>query len=253
MLDFPITGAPVMHRRIFLLLAAFAILLSAAAARAQQPAPAQAPTEEPAPPPDPVKSMLGTWEFSNADRDRRCNVVLKEEPAAVGLKLEFDQACAGVFPFLKDVVGWNIKANDFLRFLNAAGKTVLDFSELESGLFETLRQGEGVLFLQTAAAVGPPPKAAADMVGEWAIVRGDRPICALTLSGTSLGPEALALAIKQGCDVFVTRFAPVSWHMDRGELVLTSTRGDTWRFEEGDAKSWQRVPARADGMQMVRQ
>ena len=47
--------------------------------------------------------------------------------------------------------------------------------------------------------------------------------------------------------------------MDRGELVLTSTRGDTWRFEEADAKdakdakTWNRVPERADGLQMVRQ
>jgi hypothetical protein len=267
-----LTGAPVMHLRIVLLAAAVAFLLCNASVRAQapapvtepapvqQPAPAQKPapvrepplTEEPAPPPDPVKSVLGAWEFSNSDRDRRCNVLLKEEPATVGLTLEFEAACAPLFPFLSEVVGWSNKANDFLRFLDAAGKSVLDFSELESGLYEALRPGEGVLFLQTVAAVGPPPKSAGDMVGDWTIQRGGKPVCALTLSDKAIGPEALTLTIKQGCDAFVTRFSIASWHMDRGELVLTSTRGDTWRFEEADAKTWKRVPERAEAVQMVR-
>jgi Protease inhibitor Inh len=246
-----------MPHRLVLLLAVVAAVLAGASAPAQQPE----VVTEPSPPPqqpattDPVKSMLGAWEFSDAARDRRCNVVLKDEHAKVGMKIDFDAACLGIFPFLKDVAGWKVAPNDFVLFVDDAEKTILDFSEVETGLFETLREGEGVLFLQTAAEVGPPPKTAKDMIGEWAMVRGEKPICALTLSDKALGPEALALTIKPGCDVLVTRFGPVAWQMDRGELVLHSARGETWRFEEAepkDGKTWQRVE-RTDGVTMVRQ
>jgi Protease inhibitor Inh len=264
-----------MPRRIIVLLAIAAMVVAGASAQAQEPAPAKqpsatpaspvqqpAPVREPPPPqdqpaaPDPVRSMLGPWEFSNADRDRRCNVVIKDEKATVGMKVEFDAACVIIFPFLKDVVGWKVASNGFVLFIDAEGKTILDFSEVETGLLETLREGEGVLFLQTAAEVGPPPKTAAEMAGEWAIVRGDKPICALTLANKALGPEALALTVKPGCDALVTRFAPVAWQMDRGELVLHAAHGETWRFEAADAKdgkTWQRVTERPDGITMVRQ
>jgi hypothetical protein len=41
--------------------------------------------------------------------------------------------------------------------------------------------------------------------------------------------------------------------MDNGELVLQSARGQTWRFEENDANTWQRLPESADPILLVRQ
>src|ERR1700732_611917 len=41
--------------------------------------------------------------------------------------------------------------------------------------------------------------------------------------------DNLPLKVKPGCDAFVVRFGPVSWRVDRGELVLGSARGQTWR------------------------
>ena len=51
----------------------------------------------------------------------------------------------------------------------------------------------------------------------------------------------------------VTRFGPTSWRIDQGDLVLLSARGQTWRFEENDANTWQRVPESADPVLLVRQ
>jgi hypothetical protein len=41
--------------------------------------------------------------------------------------------------------------------------------------------------------------------------------------------------------------------MDQGELLVLSSRGQNWRFEENDANTWQRVPEGTDPMLLVRQ
>jgi hypothetical protein len=206
-----------------------------------------------APVSDQAKAMAGgSWEFSNADRDKRCMIAFKTAPAAAGMKLDFDKACAEAFPFIKDIAGWSIAENDFLRLLDARGKSLLEFSEVETGMYEAPRPGEGILFIQAAAALGPPPKEADQMTGDWGVVRrAGNPICTLTLANTAAGPD-LALKLKPGCDPFVTHFAPTAWQMDRGELLLKNARGQTWRFEESDAATWSRVPETAEPLLLVR-
>jgi hypothetical protein len=158
-----------------------------------------------------------------------------------------------VFPMTRDVVAWTVAANEAVRLLDSRGRTLLEFTEVESGMYEGERPGEGLYFLQNLAA-GPVWRTAEQMFGDWAMVRGTgRPICTLTLSNTASGQESYALRLKPGCDVVVTRFGPVTWRMDRGELVMSSARGQTWRFEEGDAVTWKRVPETADGLALVRQ
>jgi len=227
-------------RRAALALAALASL--ATGARAQTPL-----TDE-------AKAMTGgTWELSNADRDKRCTVTFRTEPAAAGMRVEFDKGCAGVFPFIGEIVGWTLTQNDFLRMLDAKGKSLLEFSEVESRIYEAPRPGEGILFIQASTAVGPAPKEPAEVVGDWGFVRGTgKPICTMTLANTPAGPD-LALKLKPGCDALVARFAPTAWQMDRGELLLKNAKGQTWRFEEADAATWERVPESADPLLLVKQ
>ncbi len=207
---------------------------------------------------DEVKVMTdGTWEFSNADRDKRCLLTFRTDAAAVGMRLEFDKGCAALFPFVKEIVGWSLAQNDFLRLLDAKGQSVLEFSEVESRIFEAPRPGEGILFIQASTAVGPPPKEADQMFGDWALMRtAGKAICTFTLANASAGEDFYALKLKPGCDVLVTRFAPNAWQMDRGELVLRNARNQTWRFAEvvgeGDRSSWQRVPEGPQPLTLVR-
>ena len=208
-----------------------------------------------APVSDEAKAMTeGTWEFSNADRDKRCTLTFRTDPAAVGMRLEFDKGCAALFPFIKEIVGWSLTQNDFLRLLDAKGQSVLEFSEVESRIYEAPRPGEGILFIQASTAVGPPPKEADVMFGDWALKRGGgaKPICTMTLANTAVGEDFFALKLKPGCDALVTRFAPNSWQMDRGELVLRNARSQTWRFAEGDGATWQRVPEGPQPLTLVR-
>jgi Protease inhibitor Inh len=201
-----------------------------------------------------ARAVIGAWEISNADRDRTCAVVFKADPVPGGLKIEFDRACAAVFPVTRDVVAWTVGTNEALRLLDSRGRTLLEFTEVESGMYEGERPGEGLYFLQSAGA-GPNWRTAEEMFGDWGLVRGTgRPICVLTLSNAAAGgQETYALRLKPNCDALVTRFGPTTWRMDRGELVVSSPRGQSWRFEEGDSSTWKRVPETADGLALVKQ
>jgi hypothetical protein len=232
--------------RVALGVFAFAVALAA-------PAHAQTPAQAPAPLSDAAKAMTtGTWEFSNADRDKRCTVTFRADPAAAGMRIEFDKGCVAHFPFIADVAGWTLADNDFLRLLDAQGKSILEFSAVETNIFEAPRPGEGILFIQASAAVGPPPKQADQVAGDWGLVRGSgKPICTLVLANTPAGDD-LALSLKPGCNPFVTRFAPTVWQMDRGELMIKNARGQIWRFSEGDNGAWTRVPETAEPLSLVK-
>src|SRR5512141_2346689 len=149
---------------------------------------------------DSAKALIGTWEFSNADRDKICTATFKSDPTRVGFKVEFDANCSELFPLVRDVAGWTFPENDLLRLLDAQGKALVEFSEVEDGIYEAPTPGVGVLFLQNAAAAGPAPKPAEQLAGNWAIKRGpDKLLCSLTLANTPLRDD-LALTVKAGCD-----------------------------------------------------
>jgi hypothetical protein len=201
---------------------------------------------------DAAKALLGGWEISDADRDRTCGVTFRGEAAAGGLKLDLDPTCATAFPATKDIAAWSLAPDGTLRLTDAAGRPVLELTEVESGIYDGFRPGEGRYVLQNSAA-GPVLKAD-DLFGDWAVARGTgKPICTLTLANTAASGDYFALRLKPGCDALVARFGPTTWRIDRGELILSSPRGQSWRFEQNDANTWQRVPATPDPVLLVRQ
>ena len=129
------------------------------------------------------------------------------------------------FPFIREIVGWRLNRQRLPSAARRQGNSVLEFSEVESGIFEAPRPGEGILFIQNAGGARP---GAEDR-------RADRPasgrscaapasaICALTLSNTAAGEE-FVVRVQPPCDPVVTRFAPATWQMDRGEIVLRSAQ-----------------------------
>lgn len=209
---------------------------------------AQAPT---APGNDAQKLIGASWEFSNADRDKVCTVTFKSDTTANGFKLEFDRNCANLFPLVKDIEAWSYPDNDLLRLVDARGKPLVEFSEVESGIYEAPTPGVGVLFLQAAGTATPVQRTAEQMFGDWTIMRSDKPLCTLTLSSKAVR-DSYALTIKQGCDPAIARTGFATWQMDQGELVLQGARGTSWRFEEGEA-TWRRVPETPEPITLVRQ
>ena len=199
------------------------------------------------------KEMIGQWELSTTERSKTCVVTIKNEAAAGGLKLELEPGCAAALPFTQDIKAWSIKGLDIVRLQDAAGQPVIDFTEVESGIFEGLRQGEGVYILQNLAAARSLAKSMDQMIGDWQMVRGNgRPICALTLTNTEAAADNFQVFVKPKCDPAVAAFGPVQWRLDRGQMILMSKTGESWQFEADDNAQWRRVPDSADGLVMLR-
>jgi hypothetical protein len=200
------------------------------------------------------KDMIGQWELSTTERSKTCVVTLKSDAAPQGLKLELEPGCAAALPFTKDIVAWGIKGLDIVRLQDAAGEAVIDFTEVESGIFEGLRQGEGIYILQNLAAARSLAKSMDQMIGDWAMVRGNgQAICGLTLTNTEAGPDNFQVFLKPKCDPAVAAFAPTQWRLDHGQILLMSANGETWQFEADDNAQWRRVPDTADPLIMLRQ
>src|SRR5689334_19793767 len=200
------------------------------------------------------KNMIGQWELSTTERSKTCVVTLKPDQAPQGLKLELEPACATALPFTKDITGWGIKGLDIVRLQDATGEAVLDLTEVEAGILEGVRPGEGVYILQNLAAARSLAKSMDQMIGDWAMVRGNgNTICGLTLTNNDAGNDNFQVFLKPKCDPAVASFAPTRWRLERGQILLMSNSGETWRFEADDNAQWRLVPDSPDPLLMVRQ
>jgi len=201
---------------------------------------------------DAAKDMVGGWELSNADHDRRCTVTFSTDAAPGGFKLALDAGCAAVFPMFKNVATWNIVPNGPLRLLDGKGTATLELTEVESGIFEGERKGEGLYFMQPQAAVNIPVRTPEQMFGDWNFLREiDRPLCSFTLSGDAGVAPDYKLIVKPGCDAAIANFAPSTWRLEGDQLVLTG-RGGAWRFVESDTNIWERIPPSTNPLLMLK-
>src|SRR5205809_223929 len=112
---------------------AFALAALLAAALAGSPARAQDAASL-------KKAMIGQWELATTERSKTCVLTLKPDAAPRGQKLELEPGCAAALPFTKDIAGWTVKGLDIVSLQSANGEAVIDFTEVESGIFEGLRQ-----------------------------------------------------------------------------------------------------------------
>ena len=224
-----------------LVMLAFAVSFAALPAAAQNAAPNES-----------EKGMTGDWELSNAGRDMMCAATFSTDKATGGFKVQLDPKCAELFPPLKDVAAWKYPENDLLRLVDNKGKSLIEFSEVESGIFEAPTQGVGILFLQHPGDAGPPPKPPEEVAGDYAITRGGKTLCTLTLT-TTPADDGLTLSAKPGCDPAIVRLGFFRWKLDRDEMLISPARGNPWRFEAVDDKTWERVPEAPNPYRLVKQ
>jgi len=200
------------------------------------------------------KDMVGQWELSTTERSKTCVVTLKSDATAQGLKLELEPGCGAALPFTREITAWSIKGLDIVRLQDAAGQPVIDFTEVESGILEGLRQGEGIYILQNLAAARSLAKSMDQMIGDWSMVRGNgQIICGLTLTNTEASQDNFQVFLKPKCDPAISAFAPTQWRLEHGQMLLMSKSGESWQFEADDNAQWRRVPDSADPLIMLRQ
>jgi hypothetical protein len=241
------TGANVKSTALGKVTRSFCLAFAALIALAASPARSQDATTL-------KKEMIGQWELSTTDRSKTCVVTLRPDATPQGLKLELEPACATSLPFTKDITGWGIRGLDIVRLQDAKGEAVLDFTEVEAGILEAMRTGEGIYILQNLAAARSLAKSMDQMIGDWTMVRGNgNTICGLTLTNNDAGNDNFQVFLKPKCDPTVAAFAPTQWRLDHGQIMLMSDRGETWRFEADDNAQWRLVPDSADPLIMLRQ
>lgn len=209
---------------------------------------AQAPA-----PSDAAQAMVGAWEISNAARDKTCPVIFTLDAGEGRFKLELDPGCRTAFPSLKDVGAWAIGPNDSVRLFDSKGVVILDFSEVESHMYEAERKGEGLFFMRTQAAIMAATVSPEQLFGDWTLLQEfEKPLCKLTLSDASAGGESYKIIVKAGCVASIAGFAPSTWRLENNELLL-SGRAGIWRFSESDSATWERIPPSTDPLLMMRQ
>jgi hypothetical protein len=227
-----------MTRRALLVLCSLGLGIGGAAAQA---------------PSDAAKAMVGAWEISNAARDKTCALSFKLDAGSGGFALEFEQPCGTVFPSLKEVAVWAMGPNDSVRLLDGKGVVVLDFTEVESGMYEAERKGEGLYFMRTQAAIRAATVRPDQVFGEWTLLQeAEKPLCKLTLSNAPGGGETYKIVVKPGCTAPIVNFGLVTWRLEHGELVLNGRAG-AWRFSESDPTVWERTPPSTDPLLLMRQ
>jgi hypothetical protein len=200
------------------------------------------------------KDMIGQWELATTERSKTCVVTLKADATPQGFKLELEPGCAKALPFAKDIVAWSVKGLDIVRLQDATGQSVIDFTEVESGIFEGVRQNEGVYILQNLAAARSLAKSMDQMIGDWGMVRGNgQVICGLTLTNTDAGQDNFQVFLKPKCDPAIAAFAPTRWRLEHGQMLLMSDKGEVWQFEADDNAQWRLVPDSTDPLIMMRQ
>ena len=201
---------------------------------------------------EPAKAMVGAWEISNGARDKRCAVTFKADAVTGGFKLEFDPPCRD-FPVLRDVGVWAIGAKDAVQLFDSKGTVILDFNEVESGMYEAERKGEGLFFMRSQAAIKAATVSPEQLFGEWTLLQeADKPLCKLTLSKASSGEDTYRIVVKPGCTAAILGLGLATWRLEINDLLLVG-RGGTWRFSESDATVWERIPPSTDPMLLMRQ
>ncbi|MEA2873062.1 MAG: hypothetical protein QOH67_3038 [Hyphomicrobiales bacterium] len=201
-------------------------------------------------PSDAARALVGVWELSNPDRDRKCQLTFKLDTAGPGRGVALSTGCAAAFPDLRQIAAWAMGSDDALKLVDPKGVVLLELNEVEAGMYETTPSFTHY-FLQTLAATNKE-RITDDLFGEWQFSRGGKAICQLTLANTAYDTDSFALALKPGCDPLIARFAPVSWRLDRGQFVMLAANGQSWRFEENEENIWSRIPAMRPPMLMVR-
>jgi hypothetical protein len=201
-------------------------------------------------PSDAARALVGVWELSNPDRDRKCQLTFKLDPSGAGRSIALSTGCAAAFPDLRQIAAWTMGSDDALKLVDTKGAVLLELNEVEAGMYETTPSFTHY-FLQTLAATNKE-RITDDLFGEWQFSRAGKAICQLALGNTAYDTDSFVLTLKPGCDQLIARFAPVSWRLDRGQFVMLAANGQSWRFEENEENIWSRIPAMRPPMLMVR-
>lgn len=202
-----------------------------------------------------ARALVSNYQLADASGERKCTIALDAKPSPPGFTLTLDRAvCTPLFGYLADVAAWKPAPAGGIYFVSAGGAIVAEFTEGVGGVYEALRERDGVYFLANLQfadpAAGPLAK---DMLGEWKFARPNGPVlCRIALLETPIAEDRYGLKVTGSCDSAIASFGPVAWQLDRGDLVLFSAKDERLRFGRGEDGVWAKVPDRPHPLLMTR-
>ncbi|MEP9375504.1 AprI/Inh family metalloprotease inhibitor [Aquabacter sp. CN5-332] len=231
-------------------------------ASSAKPAAPKPQAAKPAPPPkvDPAlqaaaQKIAGPFTLSSADGARTCPVTLKPEPAAANFAATLDAGACASIPFTLQVMGWVPDPSGSIRFTGTDGRTVAEFTEGTGGTYEALREGDGVYFLSSPAAVTTVEVSAEEMIGDWDLARaaGSPALCRWTLTGDAQAGGGFQVKVAPGCNTALADFSPATWRVEGGNVVVNSSAGaPPLRFARQEDGGWAKTPERGRPLLLLR-
>lgn len=218
-----------MTRGLRINVAVLTLLASAAGANAQDTAAA--------------RTLASNYQLTDAIGERKCAITLEARAVSSGFALAFDRAVCVVFAHLTDVAAWQPAPAGGINFVNAKGAVITEFSEGVGGVYEAIRENDGVYFLTNLRIADTSETQPADLIGEWNLSRPGGPtICRITLTNEAAGDNRLAVRVAPGCDGAITAFGPATWQLSSGDVILYSKDGELIRLGKNEEGVWSRVP-----------
>jgi hypothetical protein len=138
------------------------------------------------------------------------------------------------------------------------GRIVSEFTEGVGGVYEAIRENDGVYFFANLQFVDPAERVqTSDLIGTWNLSRIDNPkdppkTCAVTLTDEVAGDQLYNLRVLPQCDAAIVQAGMESWQLERGDIVLRARNGEALRFEKSDANNWIKVPEKPRPMTLSR-
>jgi hypothetical protein len=219
-----------MSPHLYLALAALALLAAASDAGAQDRASASV--------------LASNYQFADALGERKCLMTLETRTSGSGFALVFERdVCGRIFPHLAEVTAWQPAPAGGIKFVNAKGVAITEFSEGVGGVYEAIRENDGVYFLSNLKIVDTSETQVKDLIGEWGLSRPDGPvICRVTLTNTLSTEQRFAVRVAPGCDSAIASFGIATWQLSNGDIILYSVNGDLIRLGRNEEGIWSRVP-----------
>jgi hypothetical protein len=223
------------------------------------PAIAQTMAPEGKPDPADIRSLAANYELTNADATLKCVITLDTKPAGRGLYLGYDRTiCNPRFGFLGEVTAWLPGVAGAILMIAPDGRIVSEFTEGVGGVYEAIRENDGVYFFANLQFVDPSERVqTSDLIGTWNLSRIDNPkdppkTCAVTLTDEVAGDQLYNLRVLPQCDAAIVQAGMESWQLERGDIVLRARNGEALRFEKSDANNWIKVPEKPRPMTLSR-
>jgi hypothetical protein len=191
-----------------------------------------------------VRALASNYQLADAIGERKCAIALEAKSAPGGFALSFDRTtCRAAFAHLADVSAWQPAPAGGINFVTSKSVVVTEFSEGVGGVYEAIRENDGVYFLTNLKIADTSETRIDDIAGDWNLSRPDGPtICRIALTKEVAGENRFAIRVATGCDGAITAFGPTTWQLSNGDVVLYSKAGEVIRLGRNDDGAWARVP-----------